>query len=91
MTNTQEKTAEIAPDTGFEPALEELEALVRKMEEGEMGLDAMVDAFERGQKLVRHCTAKLNEVERRIELLVRDADGQAAVKPLPPVNGHASQ
>ncbi len=66
---------------GFEPALAELETLVQKMEQGEMGLDEMVKAFERGQKLVQHCSTKLNEVERRIELLVKGPDGQATTKP----------
>ena len=50
-----------------------------------MGLDEMVNAFERGQKLVRHCTDKLNEVERRIEQLVKGPDGQATTKPFSPV------
>lgn len=49
-----------------------------------MGLDDMVNAFERGQQLVRHCTNKLNEVERRIELLVRGPDGEATTKPFNP-------
>ncbi len=70
---------------GFEPALEELESLVKEMEEGAMGLDQMVAAFERGQKLVQHCTKRLNEVERRIDQLVRGADGNATTKPLPPL------
>ena len=51
----------------FEDALAELEELVRKMESGEMGLEEMVAAFEKGQKLVKSCTDRLNEVERRIE------------------------
>ena len=40
----------------FEDALAELEELVRKMESGEMGLEEMVAAFEKGQKLVKSCT-----------------------------------
>ena len=69
-------------EPSFEATLAELENLVRQMESGEMGLDAMVDAFERGQKLVKRCTARLNEVEKRIELLVRGDDGEAATLPL---------
>ena len=78
-----EKDESLAP-LGFEPDLDELEALVQKMEQGEMGLADMVNAFERGQQLVRHCTNKLNEVERRIELLVRGPDGEATTKPFNP-------
>ena len=78
------KTEDVSTTLGFEPALAELEALVKKMEAGEMGLDEMVNAFERGQKLVQHCTGKLNQVERRIELLVRGPEGQATTKPFAP-------
>jgi exodeoxyribonuclease VII small subunit len=79
------KKEDLPATLGFEPALAELETLVQKMEQGEMGLDEMVNAFERGQQLVRNCTDKLNEVERRIELLVKGPDGQAITKPFNPV------
>ena len=85
MESKKTKKDDIPEGLCFEPALAELETLVHKMELGEMGLDEMVNAFERGQKLVQHCSAKLNEVERRIELLVKGADGQATTKPLPPM------
>jgi exodeoxyribonuclease VII small subunit len=78
------KKEDLPATLDFEPALAELETLVQKMEQGEMGLDEMVNAFERGQQLVRHCTDKLNEVERRIELLVKGPDGQATTKPFNP-------
>lgn len=41
----------------------------------------MVAAFEEGQKLAKLCSSKLNEVERKIELLVKKADGTAAAEP----------
>ena len=85
MESKRTKKNDLPEALGFEPALAELEALVQKMELGEMGLDEMVNAFERGQKLVRHCTDKLNEVERRIEQLVKGPDGQATTKPFSPV------
>ena len=62
-------------DPGFEDALKRLEAIVEQMEGGEMDLDAMVGAFEEGQRLIKFCTQKLNEVERRIETLVKGSDG----------------
>ena len=70
------------PELGFEEALEELEGIVAKMEDGEMGLDKMVDAFERGQQLVKQCTSRLNEVEKRIELLIKGANNEPATTPL---------
>jgi exodeoxyribonuclease VII small subunit len=66
----------------FEQALERLEAIVRRMEAGAMGLDDMVGAFEEGQRLIALCTGKLNEVENRIERLVKDQQGALALKPL---------
>ena len=70
----------------FEDALQELEGLVEKMESGEMGLEEMVAAFEKGQTLVKSCTDRLNEVERRIEVIKKNADGSASTtEPLPPM------
>ena len=69
----------------FEDALNELEELVGKMESGEMGLEEMVAAFEKGQKLVKSCTDRLNEVERRIEVIKKNADGTATTVELPPM------
>ncbi len=69
----------------FEDALAELEELVGKMESGEMGLEEMVSAFEKGQKLVKSCTDRLNEVERRIEVIKKNADGTATTVELPPM------
>ena len=70
----------------FEDALNELEGLVEKMESGEMGLEEMVAAFEKGQALVKNCTDRLNEVERRIEVIKKNADGAASTtEPLPPM------
>lgn len=70
----------------FEESLSELEALVAKMEEGVMGLEEMVAAFEKGQKLVSTCTERLNEVERRIEVIKKGANGAADTEPLPPMD-----
>ena len=68
----------------FEAALKRLEAIVERMESGEADLDAMVASFEEGQKLVMFCAAKLNEVEKKVEKIVRDAEGNAEVAPFAP-------
>ena len=62
-------------EISFEAALEQLEQIVRQLESGTTGLDEMVGAFEKGQKLIKLCNGKLNEVEKRIELLVKTPDG----------------
>ena len=56
---------------GFEKSLERLETIVREMESGEISLEKMMKHFEEGMGLVGICSAKLNEVERKIELLVK--------------------
>jgi len=64
----------------FEAALKRLETIVEEMESGETDLDTMIAAFEEGQRLVAFCTARLNEVEAKIEKLVKDGGG-AKVEP----------
>lgn len=59
----------------FEKALERLEAIVTEMEAGKTGLETMIERFEEGQKLIAICTKRLNEIERRIEILTRKGDG----------------
>jgi len=58
------------PENGFEKSLERLEAIVSEMEAGELSLDEMIAHFEEGSKLVKLCSAKLSEVEKKIEKLV---------------------
>ena len=66
----------------FEAALKRLETLVEAMESGETDLDTMIASFEEGQKLVKFCTSKLNEVEKKIEKIVKDVNGGVTVEPL---------
>lgn len=68
----------------FETALKRLEGIVEQMESGEADLDAMIASFEEGQKLVKFCTAKLNEVEKKVEKIVKDTEGNAEVVPFDP-------
>ena len=59
---------------GFEKSLERLETIVREMESGELSLEKMMKHFEEGMGLVGICSSKLNEVERKIELLVKKGE-----------------
>lgn len=54
----------------FEDALEKLEDIVRKMEAGEMPLDDALKSFEEGIKLIRFCSSKLEDTQRRVEMLL---------------------
>lgn len=56
----------------FEQALDELDALVRKMEAGALGLDESVAAYRRGAELVKFCQGKLAAAEEQIRVLEGD-------------------
>ena len=58
----------------FEQALARLETLVKEMEGGALSLDRMMACFEEGSRLVKVCETKLNEVEKKIEILVKKGD-----------------
>ncbi len=65
----------------FEEALAELEKVVEKLESGELSLEESLSAFEEGVALVKCCNQKLTEIERKIELLVKDKDGKLQLRP----------
>ena len=59
----------------FETALKKLEEVVKKLEGGELSLDDSLKAFEEGVKQAGFCSKKLNEAEKRVELLLKQKDG----------------
>jgi exodeoxyribonuclease VII small subunit len=59
----------------FETALKKLEDVVKKLEGGELSLDDSLKAFEEGVKQAAFCSNKLNEAEKRVELLLKQKDG----------------
>ena len=61
--------------------MEELERIVRELEQGELPLEKSLELFEQGVKLSRECQDRLNQAERRIEVLMRDNQGRPTVKP----------
>ena len=66
----------------FEMALEDLEQVVEQLETGELPLEDSLSAFEKGVGLVKFCQQKLDEVEKKVELLVKDKDGRIQFKTL---------
>ena len=70
----------------FEKSLARLEEIVEQMENGTLPLDALMNAFEEGQQLIKVCSERLNEVERRIEILVRK-DGHTVAEPFETESG----
>ncbi len=66
----------------FEDALGELEKIVRGLEGGQQKLEDAIASYERGAALRRHCEAKLNEAEARVQAIVERADGTLAMQKL---------
>jgi exodeoxyribonuclease VII small subunit len=64
----------------FEKSMERLEAIVGDMEGGALSLDTMIQRFEEGQSLIKFCTGKLDEVERKIEKLL-STEGAVETEP----------
>lgn len=65
----------------FEKAIQRLEDIVGELEEGELSLDDSLKIFEEGIKASRFCSKKLDEVERKIEILMKTGDGKKKTKP----------
>ena len=61
----------------FELALQQLEQIVQKLEKGELPLEESLRLYEEGIRLSRLCHGKLEEAEGRIEVLMKDARGEA--------------
>jgi exodeoxyribonuclease VII small subunit len=69
-------------EPGFEAALGRLEEIVRTLEEGDLPLETSLRLFEEGVGLTRQCATRLDEAQRRIEVLGRGSDGPTALRPL---------
>ncbi|MBI1874312.1 MAG: exodeoxyribonuclease VII small subunit [Acidobacteria bacterium] len=69
----------------FEAAIAELEGIVKRLEEGDLPLEQSLELYERGVQLSRFCHARLEEAERRIEIL----DERGELRPAPPTLGQS--
>ena len=66
-------------EMSFEEALKRLEALVRKLEAGDVALAASLSAFEEGIALVRYCTEQIESAEQRVKILLDGENGKTEV------------
>jgi exodeoxyribonuclease VII small subunit len=73
MTRKKTSVAADDPPLTYEEALDELERLVRSMEDAQMPLDQMLDSYKRGAELLEQCRARLSAVEEQVKVL---EDGQ---------------
>ena len=70
----------------FESALGELELIVQQLEQGDLDLEESLKLFEKGVKLSRECRERLAKAERRIEILLKDSNGNLSVQNLDPAD-----
>jgi len=66
----------------FESALRSLEDIVAQLESGDLSLDRALELFEEGVRISRFCNTKLEEAQRKVEMLTRGADGSLVTTPL---------
>lgn len=65
----------------FEKALKKLEQIVQELESGDLPLEKAIDKFEEGVQLSKFCSHILDETEKRITILMQDAEGNVFEKP----------
>lgn len=75
-TNTIENVKEDIKTIGFEAAFERLEEILEKLNSGTVSLDASIKLYEEADKLIVLCNKRLNEAEKRIEILVKNRSGE---------------
>ena len=77
------KKSNISPDItklSFEEALEQLEDIVSKLEDGSINLEESIEEYTRGVHLKNHCETKLKEATLKVEQITIDKDGKFSIK-----------
>lgn len=69
------------PELKFEEALKKLEAIVNGLEQGKVSLEDSLKKYEEGIRLAKFCTEKLQEAEKKIEILTKDNSGKFKREP----------
>lgn len=76
MDDTAPNSAHTGEDMSFEAALARLEEIVRLLERGEAPLDQSIELYQEGDRLKRHCEARLRAAQSRIEQIAFGSDGK---------------
>jgi exodeoxyribonuclease VII small subunit len=72
----------MAKEKSFEASLKELEQIVEQLETGDLPLEHSLQLFEQGVRLSRDCQKRLDEAERKVELLLKNDEGAFTRIPL---------
>ena len=65
----------------FETSMKRLEEIVHDLEKGDLALEDSLKVFEEGMDLIKFCSEKLEEVEQKVTMLVKDGNGKYAHRP----------
>ena len=68
----------------FEEAMARLEEIVQDLEEGQLTLEESLKSFEEGMKLVKFCSGKLEEAEKKVNILIKESGGKHMEIPFEP-------
>ena len=71
----------------FEESLQELEEIVNRLEEGDLPLEEALKLFEEGVRLSRSCHTKLDEAQKRVEIVLKDESGKMTTRPFETAEG----
>jgi exodeoxyribonuclease VII small subunit len=77
-------------EESYDALVTRLERVVGELESGQLTLEQSIEKFAEGVRLAKDASRKLDDAERRIELLVRDADGDEEAVPFEPEAGRGS-
>ncbi len=84
MAQTGERQTQAAGEESYDAIVARLERVVSDLESGQLSLEQSIERFAEGVKLAKDASRKLDDAERRVELLVRGADGEDEAVPFAP-------
>ena len=74
----------------FEDAIDELENIVGELEKGELSLEESIEFFQKGIELSKYCSKKLDEIEKKISVLIDNGQNEVSEEILPDLDGGRS-
>jgi exodeoxyribonuclease VII small subunit len=90
VSQPSERTTQVAAEETYDALVVRLERVVAELESGQLSLEQSIEKFAEGVRLARDASRKLDEAERRVELLVRTANGDEETVPFEPEAGRGS-
>jgi exodeoxyribonuclease VII small subunit len=87
LSHATERAAQPTAEESYDAIVARLERVVGELESGQLSLEASIEKFAEGVRLARDASRKLDEAERRVEQLVRSADGGDETVPFEPEAG----